>query len=190
MRKFPLLIFYLTIYAVPAFAIQDNMAEGRYSPTTKPTRTNIEIGYSHGYSRYDYDYYGIDLIHGIHKPHFSTGLGIGLHIYAWDFPQRTADEKVIPIYIDFRYYPLKSKFTPYALIKGGYSVVLWEEVGVFMQAGGGLKYNYSPKHDLLINFTYGIQNFQSGSYNINAGSYKSSGFKFIESVGVAVGWSF
>lgn len=150
----------------------------------KPGVTNIEIGYSHGYMQHEYDYYGLDIAHSYHaNPHFSTGLGIGLHNYAWGFPGRFENNVVLPIYLDFRYYPLTKKFAPYALVKGGYSFRLFEEVGVFAQTGIGLKYNYSSSNSLFLNMTYGIQKFKSSYY------YKYD-YRYIKALGLAIGWSF
>ncbi len=155
----------------------------------KPFVTNIQIGYAHGYMDYEYDYYGLDIAHSYHaNPHFSTGLGLGLHNYAWDFPGDFRGNAILPIYIDFRYYPLTKKFAPYALLKGGYAIAFYEEIGVFAQMGIGLKYNYSSRNSLFFNMTYGIQNFQSSSYNYNAG--RNGDTKSIEALGLAIGWSF
>jgi|GEM_PF-4380681 len=154
----------------------------------KPFVNNIQIGYAHGYMEYEYDYYGLDVARSWNAdPQFSTGLGIGLHNYAWGFPGNYRGNIILPIYLDFRYYPLTEKFAPYALLKGGYAIAIFEDIGVFAQAGVGFKYNYSSRNSLFLNITYGIQNFQSSSYYFNSGG---SDFKFIEALGLALGWSF
>ncbi|HLO91291.1 MAG TPA: hypothetical protein VK172_09015 [Lentimicrobium sp.] len=150
----------------------------------KPFVTNIEIGYAHGYMEQEYDYYGLDVAHSFNaNPHFSTGLGIGLHNYSWGFPGSFNANIILPIYLDFRYYPLTGKFAPYALVKGGYAIAISDKIGMFAQTGVGLKYSYSGKNSLFLNLTYGIQ-----SYHAYKNSYDYG--KFIEALGLALGLSF
>lgn len=170
--------------------LQNNGSDS-LSANSEPFVTMLEGGFAHGYMEYEDDYYGLDLVHAyMPNQHLSIGIGVGLHNYAWGFPGELGSYSVLPIYVDFRYYPLNKRFTPYTIVKGGYSVILSEEVGVYMQTGVGFKYQYSNKHSFMLNLLYGIQNFQSYSRN-DVGYYDhSTDFKFIESLGFTVGWSF
>lgn len=157
----------------------------------KPIVTNLEISYAHGYSAYEWDYYGVDIAPILFAGEkASLGIGAGVHNYAWGFPDNFGEgEVVIPFYLDFRYYPITTKFAPYALLKAGYAGSFGDITGVYGQTGIGLKYSYHPKHDLFFNMTYGIQNFQAKD-SWYPKEKNSSSFKYIEAVGVALGWKF
>ncbi len=53
----------------------------------KPIVTNLEISYAHGYSAYEWDYYGVDIAPILFAGEkASLGIGAGVHNYAWGFP--------------------------------------------------------------------------------------------------------
>ncbi len=87
--------------------------------------------------------YGIHFINGVHfNKHFSLGMGIGYN----SLPYMTKGSCMIPLYADFRYNILKSKYTPYInaelgaaffYYNLGYQSSTWES-GIFLSIGAGL----------------------------------------------------
>lgn len=104
--------------------------------------------------------YGIHLINGIHfNKHLSLGMGIGYN----SLPYMTTGSCMIPLYADFRYNILKSKYTPYVnaelgaaflYYNLGYQSSTWES-GMFLGIGAGLSMRL--KKTSAVNFYLGYQ---------------------------------
>ncbi len=117
----------------------------------------VEFGYQIGNGFWGVDRIKFDIITGYHiNPHFYFGIGTGVRFY-YDI-----SSLVVPVYANFRAYPLKGKISPFFSFKGGYSfsIISFDMGGFIFEPGFGVNFMISKKSAISFGLGYEIQQIQ------------------------------